>query len=175
MTEVNQLFRVVSIWRDFNKNQLIETHNQIIETYQLKNHIDLHRLRLNHNSKQNSKPSTYRGFEGVGVSSLLGLSWLNSASLRSTTPTSMGSRTWASAFRHRPVDADRAAGCVAIRPMGTRLTSSPSRRSLCPAYADSATIRRKKSTCRRIAVATAELARVTKVQFPIVSLTRPKI
>ena len=64
MTEVNQLFRVVSIWRDFNQNQLIETHNQIIETYQLKNHIDLHRLRLNQISKQNSEHKQSRGVLG---------------------------------------------------------------------------------------------------------------
>ena len=64
MTEVKQLFRVVSIWRDLNQNQLIETHNQIIETYQLKNHIDLHRLRLNQISKQNSEHKQSRGVLG---------------------------------------------------------------------------------------------------------------
>ena len=65
MTEVNQLFRVVSIWRDFNQNQLIETYNQLFETYQLKNHIDLHRLRLNQISKQNSEHKKSRGGFGV--------------------------------------------------------------------------------------------------------------
>ena len=57
MSVFNQLFRMVSVWRDFNQNQLIET-------YQLKNHIDLHRLRLNHISKQNSYHSESRGFLG---------------------------------------------------------------------------------------------------------------
>ena len=65
MTEVNQLFQMVSIWRDFNQNQLIETYNQSIETYQLKNHIDLHRLRLNQISKQNSEHKQSRGGFGV--------------------------------------------------------------------------------------------------------------
>ena len=65
MTEVNQLFRVVSIWRDFNQNQLIETHNQLFETYQLKNLIDLYRLRLNQISKQNSEHKQSRGGFGV--------------------------------------------------------------------------------------------------------------
>ena len=69
MTEVNQLFRVVSIWRDFNQNQLIETHNKIIETYQLKNHIDLHRLRLNQISKQNSEHKKAGGVLGFWGSS----------------------------------------------------------------------------------------------------------
>ena len=64
MTKVNQLFRVVSIWRDFNQNQLIETYNQLFETYQLKNHIDLHRLRLNQISKQNSEHKQSRGVSG---------------------------------------------------------------------------------------------------------------
>ena len=64
MTEVNQLFQMVSIWRDFNQNQLIETYNQSIETYQLKNHIDLHRLRLNQISKQNSDHKQSRGVLG---------------------------------------------------------------------------------------------------------------
>ena len=68
MTEVNQLFRMVSVWRDFNQNQLIETYNQLFETYQLKNHIDLHRLRLNQISKQNSEHKQSRGgFRGFGV------------------------------------------------------------------------------------------------------------
>ena len=64
MTEVNQLFQMVSVWRDFNQNQSIETYNQLFETYQLKNHIDLHRLRLNHISKQNSYRSESRGVLG---------------------------------------------------------------------------------------------------------------
>ena len=79
MTEVNQLFRVVSIWRDFNQNQLIETYNQLIETYQLKNHIDLHRLRLNQISKQNSehkKAGGVLGFWGNRAANRSILIWL---------------------------------------------------------------------------------------------------
>ena len=54
----NQLFRLVSFWRDFNRNQLIETYDQLFKTYQLKNLIDLYRLRLNQISKQNSVEET---------------------------------------------------------------------------------------------------------------------
>ena len=57
MSVINQLFRMVSVWRDFNQNQLIET-------YQLKNHIDLHRLRLNQISKQNSEHKKAGGVLG---------------------------------------------------------------------------------------------------------------
>ena len=57
MSVINQLFRMVSVWRDFNQNQLIET-------YQLKNHIDLHRLRLNQISKQNSEHKKAGGVSG---------------------------------------------------------------------------------------------------------------
>ena len=61
----NQLFRLVSFWRDFNRNQLIETYDQLFETYQLKNLIDLYRLRLNQISKQNSENKQSRGGFGV--------------------------------------------------------------------------------------------------------------
>ena len=66
----NQLFRLVSFWRDFNRNQLIETYDQLFETYQLKNLIDLYRLRLNQISKQNSENKQSRG--GFGVLGLPG-------------------------------------------------------------------------------------------------------
>ena len=59
MSVINQLFRMVSVWRDFNQNQLIET-------YLLKNHIDLHRLRLNQISKQNSEHKKAGGVLGLG-------------------------------------------------------------------------------------------------------------
>ena len=65
MTEVNQLFQMVSIWRDFYQNQLIKPYNQLFETYQFKNHIDLHRLRLNQISKQNSEHKQSRGVLGL--------------------------------------------------------------------------------------------------------------
>ena len=67
----NQLFRLVSFWRDFNRNQLIETYDQLFETYQLKNLIDLYRLRLNQISKQNSehkKAGGVSGFWGLSIS-----------------------------------------------------------------------------------------------------------
>ena len=81
MTEVNQLFRVVSIWRDFNQNQLIETHNQLFETYQLKNLIDLYRLRLNQISKQNSEHKKAGGVSGFWGTAYMGATYFLKCSL----------------------------------------------------------------------------------------------
>ena len=65
MTEVNQLFRVVSIWRDFNQNQLIETYNKIIRDLPIKESHWFTSLAIKSNLKTKLWTQTKQGGFGV--------------------------------------------------------------------------------------------------------------